>query len=306
MHLAITLSHLEHLSAVSHASLLGIARDVDKSGASQIVLSEHVVLPHGRITHRGAIFAHAPDAEYPDPLVSLGAIAAVTRNVRLSTNLLIAPLRPPVLLAKMAATVDVLSGGRLDLGLGVGWNEQEFAALGVPMDRRGARLEACIKACKALWTNAPSTFHSDFVSFTDMYCSPMPLQIGGIPIWLGGDVGHRMARRVAEMGDGWSPIGGTTPEEVGLGTRLIKEACESIERNAREIAIRVTIPIGRDISGRPALAATLAHAEPYVDAGATFLQLPPLHNFLTAPDQVSPFVREAVAALGTMYGSAPM
>ena len=133
--LAVSLSHLEGLSRPAQADLLAIAVSAERGGVDQLVLSEHVALGSVVEGHPGAAarFPFDADEEYPDPLVALAAVAAVTSTVRLSTNILIAPLRPAVLLAKLVATLDVLSHGRvdLDLGVGTGWYEGEFAAVGV-------------------------------------------------------------------------------------------------------------------------------------------------------------------------------
>jgi probable F420-dependent oxidoreductase len=284
--LAVTLSHIDGFGA-GQAGLLPLAIAADEAGVHQVVLSEHVVLAREIVGHPGARPGDAPtrfpfpsDEEYPDPLVALAAVAAATKRLRLSTNVLLAPLRPAALLAKMAATLDVVSNGRVDLGVGVGWHTDEFDALGVPFAGVGARLEDTIRACQALWAGGPASFSSATVSFSDMYCSPPPVQPGGIPIWFGGSARPAVARRVAHLGHGWSPIGSTSPEDVALGCELIRAECAGAGRDPAEISVRCSLPAVRPRGGRADLAATMAGAKAFVDAGATIVQLPPLSVFL--------------------------
>jgi probable F420-dependent oxidoreductase len=230
--------------------------------------------------------------------VALGAVAAVTRRARLGTNVLIAPLRPAVLLAKMVATLDVLSGGRVDLGVGVGWQLDEFAAVGVPFEGVGGRLEDLVGACQTLWRGGPASFASPTVSFTDMVCSPTPVQGSGLPIWFGGSARRTTARRVARLGHGWSPIGNTTPDDIGLGCRLIAEECEAVGRDPAEIAVRCFLPLIRGAGGRPDLAATMGGARALARLGATVVQLAPLGEFVEKAADVGPFLSRAVVALG--------
>jgi probable F420-dependent oxidoreductase len=292
--LAVSLSHIDGFSGPHQAGLLPLAVAADAAGVDQIVLSEHVVLAKEIYGHPGARpgdavtrFPFPSDEEYPDPLVALAAIAAVTTRARLSTNVLLAALRPPVLLAKMAATVDVLSGGRLDLGIGVGWHLDEFAALGVRFEGVGARLEDTVRACQVLWRGGPSSFASPTVGFDDVYCSPTPVQPGGIPVWFGGSARPAVARRVAELGHGWSPIGNTSPDDVAAGCALIREECARIGRDAGEIAVRCSLPAGPD------LATTVAGAKEFAAAGATIVQLPALPRLVDTVDDVGPMLSDA-------------
>lgn len=306
--LAVTLSHLAGLPAgpgrSEPARLLDLAAAAEEAGVDQIVLSEHVVLPEVVTGHPGARPGDPPtrfpfdsSEEYPEPLVALAAIAAVTSRARLSTNVLIAPLRAPVLLAKTAATVDAISGGRLDLGVGVGWQQDEFAALGVPFEGVGARLEDTVRACRELWTGGPSSFSSDTVSFERIVCSPTPVQPGGIPVWFGGSARPVVARRVAELGHGWSAMGNTPPADVAAGVALIRDHCARLGRSPDGIAVRCSLPpVTRD-DGTGDIVATVAGAAPFVDAGATVVQLPPLGRFVSTGADVRAALADAVAAL---------
>ena len=300
--LAVSLSHLHPLNGFALPLLPAIAHDIEAAGADQLVLSEHVTLGAGGILDHGpggGPFPFPPDELYPEPLTALAAISGATRTARLCTNILIGPLRPAVLLAKTAATVDALSGGRLELGLGTGWYEREFNALGVPFARRGLRLEEQIKACRALWSGRPASFEGETVSFRDMVCAPAPIQPGGIPIWLGGEPTPATARRVAALADGWTVIGSTPPAQVAAGVALIHRARADVAQvppgdvGRFPLAVRCSLPVGRDQAGRPDLAITLAAAQAYVTAGATVIQLPVLASFASSLDDISALVEVA-------------
>jgi alkanesulfonate monooxygenase SsuD/methylene tetrahydromethanopterin reductase-like flavin-dependent oxidoreductase (luciferase family) len=185
--LSIFLSHLDHLIEGRNARLIGIAQACEGAGADQVVFSEHVALAQ-RIEGQGeaAKFPFQSDENYPEPLVSLAAIAGATRHIRLATGILIAPLRPAILLAKMAATLDHLCDGRLDLGFGSGWHAPEFEAEGLDPARGMEILEDTIGACRALWAGGPSSFSSGTVRFERLYCRPVPLRGRDLPVWLAG------------------------------------------------------------------------------------------------------------------------
>jgi probable F420-dependent oxidoreductase len=304
LRLAVTLSHIDTLSRPGQADLLALAAAADRAGADQLVLSEHVTLPGVVESHPGAKpgdaagkFPFPSGEEYPEPMVALAAISTVTSRARLSTNILIAPLRPAVLLAKQAATLDCLSGGRLDLGVGAGWLEEEFAALGVPYQRLNGRMEDIVRACQTMWKGGPTSFSSPTVSFTDMVCSPTPVQSGGIPIWFGGSASERTATRVATLGAGWSPIGNTTIEDIAAGVRLIAAVCERIGRDPASISVRCTLPMVRGADGRPDPELTGAGGARLAEAGATIVQMAPLFNFASSVDEVEPVLKQVLAAL---------
>lgn len=295
---SIGLSHLERIVGGKCERLLELAQAVEAAGADQLAFSEHVTLTRVITDEPGSrdgSFPFPGDHPYPEPLITLAAVAAVTHRVRLSTNVLIAPLRPAVLLAKMAATLDCLSGGRLDLGVGTGWHREEFAALGVPLERRAARMDDTIRACRQLWRNQPASFTSPTVSFTDMYCSPSPLQ-RDLPIWFGGGANTAMALRVVELGNGWSPIGSTDPAQVRAGVALLRRECERTGRDPREIGVRVTIHVPPTDDHRARLDRYAQAVDAAVDSGATMVQIS-LAPLVRSIDEAEDVVREL---LGTV------
>ena len=143
-----------------------------------------------------------PESHFIDPLIQLANIAARTKKLRLATGVNILPQANPLLLAKQAASIDFISDGRLMLGLGIGWLKEEFEALGVPFERRGARYDDYVAAMKKVWSGETVEHKSEFVNFTGFKSYPLPVQKPHPPIIIGGTT-KRAFRRVAELGDGW-------------------------------------------------------------------------------------------------------
>jgi probable F420-dependent oxidoreductase len=196
----------------------------------------------------------------PDPLDMLAYIAAVSETVKLGTSVVIAPLHSPAVLAKRVATIDNLSGGRMVLGLGIGWQREEYEAVGVPFRQRGARLEECIGAMRALWTEAPATFRGEHVAFERVYSSPQPAR-GAVPIVLGGNSAPAV-ERAGRIGDGWYPytIG---PDEFAVSAARLREVAVDAGRDPDEIEITVW-PGSHD----PASESDVEYVRRFVAAGA--------------------------------------
>ncbi len=184
-----------------------LAEAADESGIESLWTVEHVVIPEGYESP----YPYSPTgkmpggetAPIPDPLAWISYVGALTNNVRMATGILILPQRNPVILAKECATIDVLTGGRLTLGIGIGWLEEEFEAIGVPFDERVGRTEEYVHALRALWSQ-DETFDGEFTSFTRARSNPKPVQDGGIPIVVGGHT-KASARRAGRIGDGYFP-----------------------------------------------------------------------------------------------------
>lgn len=213
-----------------------LAEGADEAGIESLWTVEHVVIPEGYASP----YPYSPSgkmpggetAPIPDPLAWLAFVAGLTQTVRLCTGILILPQRNPVVLAKELATIDVLSGGRMTLGVGIGWLAEEFRAIGVPFSERAARTDEHILAMRALWSD-DETFQGEFVSFTNARSNPKPAQPGGIPIVVGGHT-KAAARRAGRLGNGFFP------GRVGDLEALIAEcrkAAEEAGRNPDEIEI---------------------------------------------------------------------
>jgi probable F420-dependent oxidoreductase len=227
--------------------IVELARVADDAGVDQVVVADHVVMGERTDRYPYGEFPFPPGDPWPEPLTTLAAVAGATRRIRLATGVLIAPLRPAVLLAKTAATLDALSGGRLDLGVGIGWQEEEFAALGVPMDRRWGRTMDALRACRALWqTDGAASFASDTVTFERVWCAPRPAQ-ARLPIWFGAQPTPVIAERLAEIGDGWFPLGVPPAEDIRAGLATIHEACRTEGRDPAEIGVRAGLRVHRDL-----------------------------------------------------------
>jgi probable F420-dependent oxidoreductase len=184
-----------------------IGRGAEAAGFESIWTVEHVLVPEGyesTYPYDTSGRMPAPDnIDFPDPLVWLTFVAAHTERIRLGTGILILPQRNPGILAKEVATLDKLSGGRVILGVGAGWLEEEFRALDVPFERRGARLDDYVGALRALWADDKTTYDGEFVSMTDVYSMPNPAA-GPVPIVVGGH-SEVAARRAGRLGDGFFP-----------------------------------------------------------------------------------------------------
>jgi probable F420-dependent oxidoreductase len=243
-----------------------------------------------------AKFPFQPDENYPEPLVTLAAIAGRTTKLRLSTGILIAPLRPAILLAKMVATLDHVSDGRLDLGLGSGWHIEELRAAGVEPAQALRHLDDTIGACRALWAGGPSSFHSETVNFDRLFCQPVPLRGADLPIWLAGPPTAKTAQRIAKLGQGWLPFGNLTPADIARGRDHLRAAEAEHGFSEGAFGIRAALPTipGGDIDTM--LDAAFAQAPAYIAAGATILQLP-VWRYANRFDEVGPIIEKARARL---------
>ncbi len=221
------------------ASALEIAKVAEAVGFESVWGGEHVVMPSTiesayPYTKDGKIPA-TPETPIPDPLIWLAYVAAAAPTLRLGTCILILPQRNPLVLAKELATLDHLSGGRVELGIGVGWLEEEFVALGVPWERRGKRNDEYVEVLRTIWSGSHVEFHGEFVDFEPLTSTPRPAQGADIPILVGGDTPVAM-RRAARLADGYFP-GESNPERLGELITTVRSACEDYDRDPNSIEI---------------------------------------------------------------------
>lgn len=247
-----------------------LGKAAEDSGIESLWTVEHVVVPAGYESP----YPYSPSgkmpgdetAPIPDPLAWLSYMAAVTTNVRLATGILILPQRNPVILAKECATIDVLSKGRLELGIGIGWLAEEFDAIGVPFEERMARTDEYVGALRALWSQ-DETFSGTYTSFSNARSYPKPVQDGGIPIVVGGHT-KASARRAGRIGNGYFPARADNMAE------LIDEVRRAAKDAGRDPdAIEITT------GGLP----NVDFAKGLADLGVSRIVLPPP---AFAPDQI--------------------
>ena len=205
------------------------AKAAEENGFESLWTVEHVVVPAGyESTYPYSDDGKMPgpeDSPIPDPLIWLAYVAAATERIRLATGILILPQRNPVVLAKELATLDHLSGGRMTLGIGIGWLAEEFSAIGVPFDERAARTDEYVAALRALWSDEP-TYHGEFTQFTECIVRPRPAA-GTIPIHVGGH-SAAAARRAGRLGDGYYPVSRGSSSELAESVRsgpLDRQGC---------------------------------------------------------------------------------
>jgi probable F420-dependent oxidoreductase len=188
-----------------------IAQEGESLGYDYLTLTDHIVLPNLKVpgypySESGEFFTEGPERRH-DQLTAAAYIAAKTSRIRLVLAVMVVPYRPAVLAAKMLATIDVLSAGRLVVGIGAGWLEAEFNAVAVtPFAKRGAVTDEYIRAFRTLWTEEAPRLDGDWVKFGDVLFEPKPVQRPHPPIWVGGESGPAL-RRAARLGDAWYPIG---------------------------------------------------------------------------------------------------
>ena len=186
------------------------------------------------------------DFPLPDPLIWMAYVAARTSTIKLATGILLVPQHNPVIAAKQIATLDHMSGGRVLLGIGVGWLEEEFNAIGVPFADRGARTDEYVAAMRELWSAERPTFHGEFVHFDAAYCRPQPVG-GSVPIIVGGH-SKLAAKRAGRLGDGFFPARGASVELFDVARRAAEESGRD------PAALEITTSLPDDLADIPRLA----------------------------------------------------
>ena len=267
------------------------AQAAESLGYDHLLVYDHV-LGANRETHewlRGP-YRH-PDA-FHEPFVLFGYLAGLTQRIELVTGILILPQRQTALVAKQAAEVDVLSGGRLRLGIGIGWNSVEYEALNEDFSNRGRRSEEQIKVMRALWTNDLVTFKGRWHTITDAGVNPLPVQ-RPIPIWFGG-YDDRVLRRIGRIGDGWIIAGGgstPTPETTSAVER-VKGYTQDAGRDPSAMGFEKVIGYGNATLGKG-----IETVREWEDAGVTHLSLNTMNSGLATPSDHITAIRRFKEAL---------
>ena len=217
-----------------------IAMKAEDLGYDALWVADHVIMP----LHIKSRYPYNDTGEFPanpadgflEPLSLLGYLAGATKRVRLGTWVLVLPHRNPIVTAKMFATLDVLSRGRMMLGAGIGWMEEEISLLGAPFKKRGRLSDEYLQAMRELWTNPDPQFDGEFCKFNDIKCEPKPVQ-NPLPVWIGGHSARAM-RRVVEHGDGWVAVA-KSYDGFKEGVEMIRVAADKAGRDMSSIKILV-------------------------------------------------------------------
>ena len=281
----------------THEDTVRIAKAAENNGLDAAWHSEHLVftgeVPDDYPYIEGGTSPFEADQNAYEVFTTLAYLAAVTDDIRLGTNICITPLRHPVLLTKLAITLDNLSEGRFDFGLGVGWLRSEFASLGVPFEERGSRTDEFLEIFERACEEGQFAFDGPHHSFPNTGFHPRPIQAGGPPIWLGGESGATF-RRIGQYGDGWMATS-IPVDEFASGVDRMMNAWTDYEREGEpNVAIKQSMWIGDRPEGIEPLMAGSADdviddIEEFVDAGAKMVvsdfrrtETAPIRRFSTA------------------------
>jgi probable F420-dependent oxidoreductase len=279
--------------------VLALAGRGEDLGFAYVALPDHIVIPRHIASpypyNPARKMAGAESGDCLEQLALLAFLAAATRRIRLLTSIMVVPHRPPVFTAKALATIDVLSQGRVVVGAGAGWMDEEFQALGAPpFAERGRVTDEYLRAFKTLWTEDDPRFEGRYARFAGMPFSPKPVQSPSIPIVVGG-VSRAAIRRAARLGDGWQPLG-LSPEALRDGMTTLREEARAHGRDATDIPVSLAMTLGPGRPGRATLGTDrneiARKAQAYADLGVDAL----LVSAVTADPAQARAALEMVAA----------
>jgi probable F420-dependent oxidoreductase len=243
-----------------------------------------------------------PDGYYIEPVVTMAMVAARTQRVRLVSNIMLAALRRPLVLAKMLATLDYLSGGRIDLGVGVGWQREEYEAAGLVFEDRGRLLDQTLEDCQLLWRESRASYSSAELSFENIHMMPKPANPGGIPIWVSGTLGGPAMRRLARFGSGWIPWGDANHGDDALVASIprMREAVAKFGGDPARIGVAGNLPLAFGADGTLQIDATMERVPRLVEAGITDFRamLPVPRDLAAGEDYLAAWVDGFRAATG--------
>ncbi|HTO11628.1 MAG TPA: LLM class F420-dependent oxidoreductase [Candidatus Binatia bacterium] len=294
--------------------VLTMAARADALGYASIFVTDHIVLPASmaRSVYPYSTTRQLPGGaaqDYLEPLALLGALARETRRARLGTSVLVIPYRHPLVTAKILATLDRLSGGRMILGAGVGWLREEFEAVGAPpFEERGAVTDEYIALMRRTWTTDPVSFQGRYVTVDSVHALPKPMQPRGIPVWIGGHTDGAV-RRAARLGDGWHPLimrppGLLLPDEYAARVRQLKAWATEAGRDPGSVTLTVRVAmevrprrLKPPAGDRPLFQGTAEEVtkdiRTYADLGVTHFVWDPTHQDLPSVlDNLKRFAHE--------------
>jgi probable F420-dependent oxidoreductase len=261
----------------------------DAIGLYAIHFGDHLVMGHRTDRYPYGKFPTGQASPWEEAITVMSAIAAQTEQIRLTSNVLLVPLRPAALLAKSLATLDVLSNGRVEAGVGVGWQKEEYWACGVPWDARYELFERNLRLCRALWAGDPVNVDLGEIRFVHVMSLPRPVQ-ARLPLLYGMRMSEPLAIQIAELGDGWCPYN-LPPTQIVTGVQMLRNSFKQHGRDPNALIVRSNVPYVFSSDGRIDVRGTLEGAAPFVEAGVTIVAIgiPP---GLETPHEVESFLAE--------------
>lgn len=286
--------------------VLAVAEAAESAGVDRLLASDHVVFGERLEEYakpevggqRDGVQPTGPDGSWLDPLTTLAVIAGRTERVRLRTNILIAALRRPVVLAKAATTLDLLSDGRFDLGVGVGWQSEEYDAAGLDFHTRGRQLDHTLEVCKVLWTEQRASYHSPELDFDAIHQMPKPTRPGGVPVWVSGTINPRVVERVGRFGTGWIRWGDDAADPAG--PQRMKDALAAAGYDPTGLQVTGLVKPVYDDKGVLDAEATVASVPDQVAAGVTDISV--AFRLPSDPGAAEELLRPLVAAFRDVAG----
>ena len=270
-------------SGIDIDRLVRLAENADAAGIDRVVVSDHVVFGNDLEAYadpriggiEGGKQPTGPDGWWLEPLALLTYVAARTQKIRLGTSILLAALRRPIVLAKQLSTIDVMSNGRLDIGVGVGWQREEYTASDLDFAGRGGHLDRTLGALRAAWSG--SMDWDGPAGSTEIHQYPQPAQTGKdgvprIPLWIAGTSRARTIERIVRFGDGWIPWGPDIAEPAG-GISAIKRALEDADRSSDDLCVETRVGVPGFRSGTPEWGVLRSETARLSEAGVTDLRL---------------------------------
>lgn len=272
--------------------IVDLAQRAEAAGVDTVVFTDHVVMGERLDRYPFGDFPMPLDFPWYEPMTMMTAVAAATKSIRVATGILISPLRPASLLVKQAATLDALSHGRLDLGVGVGWQPEEYEAQGLDFEQRWQLLDEQLQIARAMWAEAPVSINTQNLKIDKLWSLPLPDQ-AQLPIWFGVAPTARQAKRIAQFGQGWIPIK-TTAEFIAEGKAVIGAAFIAAGKDPDSLMIRAHAPLALDEAGLPSLELAIAGAKDLIAAGATHIEFE-VSPYVFDLSQLDDFLQKIVA-----------
>ena len=295
--LGLSLMGVDELYGGRFAGILEVAALADRMGVDLLVLPDHVAMSERAHRERVAIgFPYPLSVNWFEPVTALAAVATVTHRARLGANVLIAPLRPAALLAKQLATLDVICDGRLDVGLGAGWQEEEYRVTERPFRGRFGVLEEQVAVCRALWAGGPSAHRGQRLEFTDLYSLPVPPQGPALRLSFGFHPTPRAIERIVRLGVGWwAPL--LPSGEVRRAVAAIRAECGRVGRDPSSVTVTAatTLVAHGQTAAEAGAMPVVEEATALWDAGADCVIVHPL-AFVRSPDDLPGFLQPLLEA----------